>query len=343
MKKVFKKTFMAFTIIELMVSIFLTLAIIGTFYKLYNNSLKTARASTIRASVNMLGEQLVDIIANSMRLTGLGNDSSDFNDSSGSPILNQTQGGNGTDTVIFKYLSPYGGPITKLYESASGDDASSSCAFEIYNSAAFHAGVQSVNLMTKSKIYKASVDTSSIVFNDTGISFNAVPQGASGKCEDSFPAGILVTGDNNEFELSYDRAGTVTRLKLTAKTLVSGVEKIETYINFSSEKSSYKIPHFVLQYLREYEDSSGTITRTWSTVIDDSVERKDIKAVRIGFVAVSKSNRIKVASEAPTDLTTYCVFSESPCYKHTNPNETAYVFRRVIYLRNYDYLKINNG
>lgn len=340
---VFKRTFLAFTVIELMVSIFLTLTIMGTFYKLYDNSLKTARASTTRASVNVFGEQLIDIIANSMRLTGLNNDSSDFNDSSGSPILNQTQGGNGTDAVIFKYLSPYGGPITKLYTSASGEDASTSCTFKIYNSAAFHKEIRSVHLMTKSKIYKATVDKPSIVFGDTSISFNAVPQSASGACEDSFPSGTLVTGDNNEFELSYNRAGADTRLKLTAKTLVSGVENTETYINFSSEKSSYKIPHFVLQYLREYEDGSGAITRTWSTVIDDSVERKDIKAVRIGFVVVSKSNRIKVANETPTDFTTYCVFSESPCYKHTNPNETGYVFRRVIYLRNYDYLKINNG
>ncbi|MBR4489167.1 hypothetical protein IKP13_00850, partial [bacterium] len=61
----------AFTIIELMVSIFLTITVIASFYKLYEASLKTERTSSIRVSVNLLGEQIMDTLANSMRLIGL--------------------------------------------------------------------------------------------------------------------------------------------------------------------------------------------------------------------------------------------------------------------------------
>ena len=55
----------AFTILELMVSIFITITIIASFYKLYDSSLKTERSSSVRVSVNLLGEQILDTVAES--------------------------------------------------------------------------------------------------------------------------------------------------------------------------------------------------------------------------------------------------------------------------------------
>ncbi len=64
------KCTVGFTMIELMVGIFITLAAVGTFFKLYNNSIKTNRNVAVRTSVNLLGSQMIDTISNSIRLIG---------------------------------------------------------------------------------------------------------------------------------------------------------------------------------------------------------------------------------------------------------------------------------
>ena len=131
----------AFTIIELMVSIFLTITVIASFYKLYEASLKTERTASIRVSVNLLGEQILDTISDSVRLIGLNGEIGDIQTTDSTiGILRTLNGGvgsaaNSSSSIVFSYVSPYGSPITKLQTAASGDFPG--CTFTLFNSAAF--------------------------------------------------------------------------------------------------------------------------------------------------------------------------------------------------------------
>jgi len=71
---------------------------------------------------------------------------------------------------------------------------------------------------------------------------------------------------------------------------------------------------------------------------------KQVKAVRIGFVLLSDQERVKkkVASADAGITNSYCPF-DAMCFDLADQNKTAYVFRRVIHIRNYDYLGINSG
>jgi hypothetical protein len=107
------------------------------------------------------------------------------------------------------------------------------------------------------------------------------------------------------------------------------------------------MPYFVLEFLREFDDGTGVIRREWFSNIDEDVNPADlqqVRAVRIGFVLLSDADRIKkkVASADAGITTQYCPF-DLMCYSLTDQNKTAYVFRRVIHIRNYDYLAINAG
>lgn len=341
------RNFKAFTIIELMVGIFVTIAVIGTFFKLYTNSVKAQRVTNIRSSVVLVGDQMVDSIANSIRLLGLDNVYSDFGSGAGVPgtiILNST-GSDGEDSVTFQFLSPYGGPIAQLYSDASGAGA---CVFNVRksSSAAFHTGLLSVNLMSNSGIFRGTVAsiTETTVSGETvyQVATSAVVDSAgsplSTACPVAFPRGTLITGPNNNYVLNYVKSGTNTLLRLNNTT--TG----ENIIDFNSTaNSAISIPFFVIQFLREYIDAAGKMRREWETSINatfspDSL--KEVKAIRVGFVLVSNVDRTKkkIATAGMSTTVQYCPF-ENMCYDLNDINKTAFVFRRVIHIKNFDYLK----
>ncbi len=330
-----------FTIIELMVSIFITITVVGTFFKLYTNSVKTQRNTAVRASVNILGEQMMETIASSIRLLGLTSGYLDYNPGGGvsGTIILDANGSDGVDSsASFRYISPYGGPITKLSIPATGTDGA--CTLTLINSASVHSGMGTVNLISNVGIHQATVAS----INGNVIVTSAMNPAIAGNCSVFFPEGTLITGPNNDFHLTYVK-GANTQLTLIS-TLPSGSS--DTYVNFNSNNNpTYQMPYFVLEFLREFDDGTGVIRRQWFSNIDEDVnpdQLQQVRAVRIGFVLLSDADRVKkkVATADAGITTQYCPF-DLMCYSLTDQNKTAYVFRRVIHIRNYDYLAINAG
>lgn len=336
-----KKVLKAFTIIELMVGIFVTLLAIGTFFKLYTNAIKAERSTNLRSSVSMLGDQMIESIAGSIRLLGLNSDYADFNPGVGIPgtIITDANGGSGPDVVSFRFFSPYGGPITQLSIDA---EVAGACKFTISGSTAMHSGITSIQLMANDGIYIATtpagtisgnVITPSSLVDKNGVNF-------AGVCADTFPAGTLVTGPNNDYILTYSNGGATTQVRLNNAT--TG----ENLVNFTSNATSaYQVPYFVLQFLREYMDGA-TMKRQWVAEIDETASAailQQIKAIRVGFVMLSTVDRTKkkVATAGMSTTVNYCPF-ESMCYPLNDINKTAYVFRRVIHIKNFDYLQRNS-
>jgi len=327
------KTIKAFTIIELMVGIFVTLIAIGTFFKLYTNSIKAERSTNLRSSVSLLGDQMIENISNSIRLLGLNSEYSDFD---AGTVIAVADGGTGVNGVNFRFLSPYGGPITQLSISATG--AAPNCVFTVSGSAAFHSGLLSVQIVSNAGIYSGTgltiagnVITPSNLTDSSGAVF-------AGNCSTAFPAGTLVTGPNNNYTLTYAyNSADDTVVKLSNTTTGEDV------VNFiSNAGTAYRVPYFVFQFLREYIDASGTLRRVWISELNVLGELKEVKAVRVGFVILSTIDRTKkkISTSGMSTTVNYCPF-EGMCYSLNDINKTAYVFRRVIHIRNYDYLKRN--
>lgn len=348
----------AFTIIELMVSIFITITVIASFYKLYEASLKTERTSSIRVSVNLLGEQILDTVADSMRLIGLNGEVGDLQttDTAFGILRGTPAGGMGDSHVSFTYISPYGSPITKLQEAADGTTFPV-CTFKLFNSAAFHKDISKLYIHNQQGVYvtkkvgaptysgnNAIVTSESFYTSTDGDKWKWMEADKDKTCAQRFPAGTLVSGEDFFYSLTYTYPKT---LKLTYKVLdvegnPTGAEN--TVIDFeydSKANQTFQIPYFVLEFLKESTDGDAE-SRTWVTTFS-AEERNDIIAVRFGFVVLSLKERItaKDASAAPEMSNIYCVFNDNPtkCYKLTNPNYTASVFNRVVYLANFRLLK----
>lgn len=336
MMRVNMKKNSGFTILELMVSIFVTLIALGTFFKLYTNSVKNERSINLRTSVANIGDQIAETISNPIRLLALNNDYDDWG--SGSVIVG-TDGGDGIDAVSFRFFSPYGGPITKISQDTVGN---APCSISVYNTAATHSGVNSLQLMTKEGVYTATGVTYNPANSRFDVSAILDPEGNNyaGDCPSLFPKGTLVTGVNNQYLLTYVNGGANTIIRL------QNVDTGEIILDFNNNaNTSYSVPFFVFQFQREYT-IAGLMRRDWVTNINPAMnptEVQQIKAIRFGFVMVSNKERInkKDASAGLATTVNYCPF-EGVCYAHNDLNKSAYVFRRVIHIKNFDYLQRNS-
>ena len=300
-----------------------------SFYALYSNSLKSHRNTNVRIAVNILGEQMIETIASSIRLMGLNDEFLDYDPGAGvqGTIIISADGGSGTDAVNFQYMSPYGGPITKL-SAVSGN--AGECTYTVLNGSSLHADLDAVTLFSSNGIFQSTVTS----VTDNVIDTSATTPAFAGPCSDIFPVQTLLTGPNNNFVLTYINGGANTLLNL-----VRNAATPETYVDFNSlNNPDYQIPFLVLEFMMEFND--GTIVRReWFPLINNPEELKLVKAVRIGFVIVSQQDRVrkKDASSDPGIANNYCPFDDR-CYSLTDLNKTAYVFRRIIHMRNYDYL-----
>ena len=356
----------AFTIIELMVSIFITITVVASFYKLYEASLKTERTSSIRVSVNLLGEQIMDTIASSFRLIGLNGEVGDLQttDVDFGIFRGTPQGGTGKTSVSFSYISPYGSPITKLQKAAEDDDGYPKCKFTLFNSAAFPKKISRLYVHNQQGVYvtrqvtaltDANYSGNNVTVNVTSFygdgtvgdddKWNWLNTADSGKtCAQRFPAGTLVSGEDFIYTLTYTAPKT---LSLTYRALSDTGQPtggVNTLINFeyaSKANQTFQIPFFALEFLKE-SISGDTEEREWVTTFSAD-DKNNIIAIRFGFVLLSLKDRVTVkdASEATAISNTYCVFNDSlsDCYKLTNPNYTASVFQRVVDLSNLRMLK----
>lgn len=361
--------FKAFTIIELMVSIFITMIVTASLYKLYNVAARSERSTAIRVSVNLLGEQILDTIAESVRFIGLNSDANDFDNYNTAPDTSGIM--RRTEEYSFRYLSPYSGPVTKLKTDASGTYPI--CTFTIFNSAAFNNNITSFYLHTQDGVFettKADIGEGyAIAYNSYSASYTTsgfereAKSGLTGKdCKDIFPAGTLISGSDKVFYLAYN-SGTLLLYSLDPRSPNDATPANSDYlVRFSppatGSAQTYRMPKFSINYLVEKTTSTTTVTsqgtittknieRNWKANVD-AADRKDIIAVRFGFVIISERERGKVSGNMPgtSNTQTYCVFGDGEgtagdpdCYQLTNPNYTGYVFRRVVYLSNHRLLK----
>jgi prepilin-type N-terminal cleavage/methylation domain-containing protein len=324
-----------FTLIELLVTIAVTIVSLATFFRLYTASVRTDRASSLRTSANINGEQIIDVIEKAIRLTALNNEFGEFE--ALSPIFTTLTGSSdGTSGATFVFYSPYGGPITKLTENASGPFPCTN--LQMMASPNMTVNVPKIKFMTRNGVFIADV-----AWTHTNEISRAAPStmkdldgnNLADDCDVALPAGTLVTGMESQFTLSHSISGGVSKLEFK-----KGAEVI---FEIDSDKSKYSIPFFVLEFLREYEDASGDVVREWHNSLADSDETKQIKAVRIGFVLVSEQElRLKTGEDTAFTID-YCPFEKDVCYEHNDRNKAAYMFRRVIHIRNFDYMERNKN
>jgi len=345
----------AFTVLELMVSIFITVMIIASFYKLYEASVKTERSSSIRVAVNLMGEQMIDTITEAVRLTGLNSVKGDFLDSG----VDEEMG------IIryagehkFVFLSPFGSPITKVKYNTS---VYPSCHATLFNSAAFYNGVNKLYFHNENGFFK-TVSVSTPQYTENGVemdvTFEENDDYNSVQCGTVFPAGSLVTGEDFVYTLEYTSGGddsdnslTLSYAKESSAIGVTDGKLIEFSFDPNNDNNYYSMPKFVLEYLIEecYEGENNTdvCERNWKTpkggVLDEE-QVKGIIAVRFGFVLLSRKERVYTGSSTPGKLPKYCIFKTTTdqnyyCYELRSLNYTAAVFSKVVYLANYRFLK----
>ncbi len=349
----------AFTLLELMVSIFITVTIVASFYKLYEASLKTERSAAIRVSVNLLGEQILNTLADSMKMIGLNSQKGDLDasyadiDSTTSVVkgIFRQNGLLGTygAKMTLNYVSPYGSPITKISggASATSSDKFPACKnFNLFNSAAFHTDVNKLYFHTQYGVVPANVavEAGADKLVVTVNSFSDDAPSITGKyCKSIFPVGTLVTGEDFFYTLDYLPGKDTNHLYLAYKPASGGDLKYLLKFDYNKDTpSSYSMPRFSMQFLRERVDGEGNITRTWVTNVPFA-NMKEVIAVRFGFIILSKKERVYRGEDSPSeDLPEYCIFDEkdheTECYKLPSLNYTASVFRRVVYLANFKML-----
>ena len=341
----------AFTMIELMVSIFITIMIIASFYKLYNASVKHERSSSIRVAVNITGEQMLDTIAEALRLIGLNNSKMDFTGEGGTPSIIYTAGENN-----FVFRSPFGSVITKVKTISDLSEGGSfpKCQVTLFNSAAYYSGINKLYFHNQDGSFKAtlslsltengmSATTGDSTFEGTDNSYKDQP------CKSIFPNGSIVSGEDFKYTLQYF-GGKTNSLTLSCEKLDGS--SCGNLIDFhfdgdenTNSKNYLSMPKFVIEYLVEdCSATSGDCTRTWEATASSV---KGIVAVRFGFILLSKKERIYAGNDTGSSLPTYCIFSDKfagmaddhYCEKLESLNYTASVFRRVVYLSNYRLLK----
>ena len=341
----------AFTLVELMVSIFVTISVIASFYKLYEISGKTERSTTVRVSVDLLGNQILNTIEETLRFIGINSQKGDFEVTidSDNGILRTMVSSESSTT--FEYVSVYGSPITKLNR---GFEDSSVTVDEGETSEAC-SGVEHIQSVSAPE---SDNDTNTYFYHTqygvlqgtrTGLSREKLPTGLSGKlCKDILPAGTLVSGKSSLFKLYYGQFGDNKQvLNLSYDEIDdTGVAQgaAQDLIRFEYEKGEnnndnsqnvYSIPKFVTEFLTEVEES-GVKKRQWlsSVIGGDSGKRQNVIAVRFGFIILSKKKRLDIEenSENTQGMPKYCIFetSEDSCYSLQNPNYTASVFKRTV-------------
>ena len=344
----------AFTIIELMVCIFITITIIASFYKLYEASLKTERSASIRVAENLMGEQILDTLSESFRLIGLNSVKSDFRDD-GTGVLRKIDTEN--YPWEFTYLSPFGSPITKV---ATVSGTYPVCSFTLFNSASFYTNISKLYFHNQNGFYKTAESAISDITNaDNGVTltvsgFNGTPGSDGDECKDVFPVGSLVTGEDFIYTLKYSPAVSDNFLTLnyTREDETGGGNLINFTYKPDKTDNFYIMPKFVIEFLAEWTVGNKNYRKWLPSGTDYPKDHlKDIVAVRFGFVLLSKKERVtKGKPGSDGTLPRYCIFNAGTnttnnkyCYDLEDLNYTASVFSRVVYLSNYRYLKDQSG
>lgn len=320
-----------FTLIELMIALSISIIVFGTFFKIFNNTVKIESNNDQKNAVAQRGEYILNSLDSAMRLIGLSNTMTEFKAANviitsftGLSPANQN-GGAVAGNLNFTFRSPYGGFVSKV-DTVTG--TSPACTFTLTNTAGVFAGATTFLITNKREIYTATGSVS----GSGAITTSAItPAPINGTCASNFPIGTLITGVAIQYQLTYSN-GVFEFKNLSTDTTI-----------FSYNNTI--VPFLDLEFLTEVTDASGVVTRSWKAVVPQTdpdglgpltSEVQAIKAVRFGFVMKTRENR----DTATAGTVNHCIFEH--CYTVTNSASRYLTFSRVVYLRNLDFLHRNS-
>ncbi|HNT27561.1 MAG TPA: type II secretion system protein [bacterium] len=331
-----------FTLIELMIAIVVSLFVIGTFLRFFSHAVRVEGRSTVKSDITLKGNHILDTVESAIRLAGLGNSSLEFKNGAvilaASGVATNVDGGPLNSPASFTFVSPWGGPVTKV---AVIEGETPACRIYPQNNNAFTGDLNAVGtilLVNKANIFTAGYlrESATSIVTQTPFTYpdlsnypNLLNVDAGLACAEMFPPhATILTGPNRAYTLTYD----VT----TQKFRFFEAGATADIISMPREE----IPFMVLQFLTEAEATGGEgelyTARLWTVAPADF---STIKAVRFGFV---------MASRLPQDMNAalltgiqYCMFGV--CFTPPNSPDIQHkrytAFSRVVYLRNIDSLK----
>lgn len=344
------KKFQGFTLIELMVAIAVSTIVVSVFFKMYETASHVERATFQRSSAYVIGDRIVNVIADSMRLIS-------FNKVAFDPITDPSIVSNtasdGTITSL-SFKSPYGTVISKLAEEASG--TGSTCVLKLISEQmGSYNSMNRVYAHTKSGLREGTV--SAISGNQVTVTFSELSD-----CGE-LPAGTLISGADMCYHLYVDTTANKEKINFFAVPMNTGdacsEEKTEPGVNdvifysYSQESNStntqmISIKKFVVEYLVEDRSDSSNIQRVWQLSANTGTNSNAaVNAIRFGIIVADPRPRYSNAEQITGDEIKYCIFPASTekeyCYKNTNLNQSFFTFRRTVFIRNENYLQSNWG
>lgn len=338
-----------FTLLELMVAIAVSTIVVSVFFKMYETASRVERTTFRRSSAYLIGDKMVNAVADSMRMIG-------FNKSKFDPITDgAVEGGylgGGKTSVAFK--SPYGTVISKLAEAASGSGTSCTLKLISEQMGAYDSTMNSNRIYAHTKAGLRTGTISGISGNQLAASFSDISD-----CSE-LPAGTIVGGADMCFHLNVNTTAGSSLFNFFATPMADGdtcsangsdTQAQSTDILFLDYRETgqgialpIKIKKFIIEYLWEDRSDDTNIVREWTTTsLNTSNSEKSIVAVRFGIIVADPMPRYSKSEQITGEKIKYCIFPSSAetdyCYENTNMNESVYVFRRTVYLRNEDYLR----
>ena len=327
--------FTAFTLIELMIGIILTVLLLTTFFRFFNHVTTAQQNNNYKTSALVQGAASLEAFSNATRLIGLTNTYSEFVDFDPRMIqksLGTTTGGN---NVEFIFNSVFGGPITKVLQEPT------SCTLVIERTAANSTTpTNRLRIATKDDVYYAQFNW----MNSDRVEINAAWTSAGAPISpipcNLFSQGSLITGPNYFYRLTWNKnTNAPLRLERVLQPIpfsfVSSVfgAGTETLLDIPGDQ----VELVILQFLRL---DPTTLAELWEDGRSyDADDYRDIKAVRIAVVLLPHTGKDMKGGDITGHALTICPFDDTGCVNIDDVSRPPTIFKKVIYLKNLDYLK----
>ncbi len=334
-----------FTLIELMVGIVLTVMVTATFFRFFDHMTTASTSNSYKTATIVRGDVLLDSFGQAVELSGLTTTNAEFLSSVPRVILESQGTISGTESVSFVFTSPFGGPITKVSEETNVSGIAPNCQFAVLGTAANSNTIRQIRIITKDDIYYGNVqyfNNGWVLLKDPLLQSNGTGHVVGSDCKTIFPEGAIVTGPNYFYRLKWSPT---TALKF---------ERVLQPIPFSYDASTFSsgsetlfdVPHelvplVILQFLR-LDPISGS--EVWEDGRSYATEDyRDVKAVRIAIVLLPQEARDLRGESDSTSTMQFCPFESAHCYTVVGVSRVPMMFKKVIYVRNIDYLQKNQG
>ncbi|MCK5807709.1 hypothetical protein KAH37_01860 [bacterium] len=329
-----KRTPKAFTLIELMLGIVLSVMVLATFFRFFAHVNTAEKNNNYKSSNLARGASSLQIFADATRLIGLTTTNLEFV-SAAPRIIQETLGTtDGNDNVVFTFNSVFGGPITKIL------DEPTSCTLRIERTAAIASNpLTSLRIATKDDVYYVGYGW--INSDRVSITTKRASNGAnvSAPCQALFKKGDLVTGPNYFYRLTW-----VKNANLKFQRIFQPVPfSFDPTTTFGAGREvlldipAGQVKLVILQFLTQ---DTTTLEEIWENGLAYTIDDyRDIKAVRIAVVLLPRTSKDLKGASSTGPSQTICPFSDLGCVTLNDLSRPPIVFKKVIYLKNLDYAK----